>query len=226
MKIFKLAPHLVIKTFLLLLSILITNGCAVFGAAMGVTTFIGLTPGHQFEEVYYLGVFDPQEQVPPTVYRIIVQGKASSFSKMKFGSGWVPAQLVDSLNTNLSFGNASKSNLMEFEKGMEEEMTAPKTGRRLVMFGPEGFREAPPADHRLVIVMGASPEEYFQAMDSVLGEISQIKHELIESEVKYIIIRTFLDIKTEQEQLKDIKFASELENAQQQLRVVEQNKEN
>jgi hypothetical protein len=225
MKIFKWARHLVIKFFLLLVSILITNGCAVFGAAIGVTTFIGLTPGHQLGQVFYLGVFDPEEQVPPTVYRITVRGKASSFSKMKFGSGWIAAKLVDSLNTRISSDNASKLDVVQFQKGSTEEMAAFKAGRRLVMFGPEGFREAP-EDHRLVIVMGANPEEYFQAMDSVLGEISQIKQELIGSDVKDILIQAFLNIKTEQEQLKDIKFASELENAQQQLRVAEQNKAN
>jgi hypothetical protein len=41
-----------------------------------------------------------------------------------------------------------------------------------MMFGPEGFREAP-ANHRLVLVMGSSPEKYFEAVDTVLGTVSQ-----------------------------------------------------
>jgi hypothetical protein len=225
MRILKSIDKPIIKAFLLLLCIPFANGCstegAIIGGAIGATAALGSTPGHQLEQVYYLGTFDPQEQVPPTVYRVTVKGQASSFSLMKFGSGWVHANLVDSLNTRMSFGNKSKDSLVKFEKGSKEETAALKTGRRLVMFGPEGFREAP-ADHRLVIVMGSSPEEYFQAMDSVLGDISQVQNELNENEVKDLFIKTFLSIKTEQEKLKDIKFASELENAQQQVKLEEQ----
>ncbi len=201
------------------------NGCStegqIIGGAIGATAVLGSTPGHQLEQVYYLGMFDPQEQVPPTVYRVTVRGQASSFSLMKFGSGWVPAKLVDSLSSRISFGDASKSNNAQFEKGTDEQMAALKTGRRMVMFGPEGFREAP-ADHRLVIVMGASPEEYFGAMDSVIGDISQAQSELSESEVKDVLLQTFLDIQSEQGQLKDLNHKFELENAQQQVMVVEQ----
>ena len=42
------------------------------------------------------------------------------------------------------------------------------------MFGPEGFREAP-KDHRLVIVMGASPEAFFGAIDRALGIVADVR---------------------------------------------------
>ena len=42
-----------------------------------------------------------------------------------------------------------------------------------MLFGPEGFREAP-ANHRLVIVMGASPEDFFSAIDESLGLVAQV----------------------------------------------------
>jgi hypothetical protein len=224
MRIFKRIHASILKILLIVFCIPFANGCstegAIIGGAIGATAVLGSTPGHQLEQVYYLGMFDPQEQVPPTVYRVTVRGQASSFSLMKFGSGWVPANLVDSLNTRMSFGNASKSNTIQFQKGSPQEMAALKTGRRMVMFGPEGFREAP-TDHRLVIVMGASPEEYFKAMDSVLGDISQAQSELSQSKVKDIFIQTVLSIKDEQGSLKDLKHKVELENARQQVRVVE-----
>jgi len=225
MLILKYVSNLIIKLFPFLLCISFAIGCStervIVGGAVGEAGALGSTPGHQLEQVYYLGVLDPQEQTPPTVYRITVKGQASSFSLMKFGSGWVHANLVDSLNTRMSFDNKSRGSLVQFEKESKEEMAAIKTGRRMVMFGPEGFREAP-ADHRLVIVMRASPEEYFQAMDSVLGEISQAQNELSQSEVKDVLIQTFFDIKSEQEKLKEIKFASELENARQLVKLEEQ----
>ena len=48
------------------------------------------------------------------------------------------------------------------------------TGRKLVLFGPEGFRPVP-KNHRLVIVMGSNPEEFFKAIDESLGMISKVK---------------------------------------------------
>ena len=47
------------------------------------------------------------------------------------------------------------------------------TGRRLVMFGPEGFREAP-KDHRLVVVMGSNPDAFFSAVDEALGVVASV----------------------------------------------------
>jgi hypothetical protein len=47
------------------------------------------------------------------------------------------------------------------------------TGRRLIMFGPEGFREAP-KNHRLVVVMGSNPDKFFSAVDEALGEVARV----------------------------------------------------
>ena len=45
-----------------------------------------------------------------------------------------------------------------------------------MMFGPEGFREAP-KDHRLVIVMGSNPEDFFKAIDTSLGVVAEAMEE-------------------------------------------------
>jgi len=47
--------------------------------------------------------------------------------------------------------------------------SALQAGRRLVLFGPEGFREAP-RDQRLVIIMGTDPSKYFAAVNKVLSK--------------------------------------------------------
>ncbi|MDT7835737.1 hypothetical protein [Aquabacterium sp. OR-4] len=138
-------------------------GLAVVGAAHAPTTAI-----HQ---VYYLGVFDPRDQVPPTIYRVRVRGQASALNFTRFASGWVRAELVDSLTARIGQdgdGNGSgrpAATVEPLERGA-------LGGRRLVMFGPEGFREAP-RDHRLVVVMGSSPEKFFSAVDQALGVVAQ-----------------------------------------------------
>ena len=168
-----------ISTFKLLciLSLLISlSGCSsmnstqkeVTWGVLGVTALAARTPAQEIEQIYYLGVFDPQEQVPPMVYRIRVHGQASILSGLQFGSGWVPAEIIDSLGSNISF----KDGNIKIEKAGEGLSSSLTTGRRLVMFGPEGFREAP-ANHRLVIVMGSSPEDFFNAMDRSLGLVSK-----------------------------------------------------
>jgi hypothetical protein len=77
---------------LLLLLVSLTTGCnslpqnVALGAVIG--TGVGaVIPGHDIEQVYYLGSFDPQEQVPPALYRVRVRGQASIISWMRFGSG-------------------------------------------------------------------------------------------------------------------------------------------
>ncbi len=135
---------------------------------VGVATVVGAqSPSHEIEQVYYLGVFDPREQVPPSIYRITVHGQASFLSLMRFGSGWVPAELADSLNSDLSSRDDGTLPGRHISGSDSDPL---QTGRRLILFGSEGFREAP-RNHRLVIVMGASPENYFSAVDQVLGTI-------------------------------------------------------
>lgn len=151
------------------------TGCGTFeqnialGAA-GVTAFGARTPANEIRQIYYFGVFDPQEQVQPMVYRVRVVGQASMISGMKFGSGWVHASVIDALGTTISFND--KSNKVEITKTGSLGPAGIKTGRKLVLFGPEGFRMAP-KDHRLVIVMGASPEKFFAAIDESLQAVSK-----------------------------------------------------
>ena len=155
------------------------GGCHTAGsnAAIGVglfagTLFLAQAPGQEIEQVYYLGVFDPREQLPSQVYRVTVHGQASAISAMKFGSGWVPAKFIDSLSSRVQYDkDVDRPTITPADKEQEVSLS---TGRRLMMFGPEGFREAP-RDYRLVIVMGASPEAFFNAIDQSLGIISQVQ---------------------------------------------------
>jgi hypothetical protein len=167
--------HIRALTSLLLPALLVLGACSHLSsgekAALGglvVGTYIGSQlPSSDIEQVYYLGVFDPQEQLPPTLYRVRVRGQASALSNTKFASGWVRADLIDSLST-ISFQKQGSS--FEITKA-DEQAKALSTGRRLMMFGPEGFREAP-KDHRLVIVMGADPDKFFGAVDEALGVVA------------------------------------------------------
>ncbi len=151
------------------------QGNVALGTA-GATLLGARTPANEIEQTYYLGVFDPQEQVPPTVYRVRVRGQASAISGMKFASGWVQANVIDSLGTHIEFNKDSAK--VEINKEDPNDLVSLQTGRRLMLFDPEGYREAP-KDHRLVIVMGASPEKYFKAVDKSLSVVSQavFKHE-------------------------------------------------
>ena len=185
------------------LSLLFTIGCGttgnIIGGATGATAFGGTTPSHQIEQVYYLGVFDPQEQIDPTIYRVIVRGQAGAISNMNFGSGWVPARLVDSLSTHITF----KDGKINIDDSNGENMSTLKTGRRLMMFGPEGFREAP-KDHRLAIVMGASPENFFLAMDSVLGMVSETQENQRQEKLKEKLFEALFLVKNAKERLGDL----------------------
>lgn len=143
---------------------------AIIGGVVGVTAVGGLTPNNEIEQVYYLGVFDSQDQVPSTVYRIRVRGQAPAISFMRFGSGWVPAAMIDSLGTAIQVEKETK-NITITKTGQDEFPSLP-TGRKLMVFGPEGFREAP-KDHRLVIVMGSDPSDFFKAIDTALGQVSE-----------------------------------------------------
>ncbi len=146
---------------------------------VGATIVGGQAPTHEIEQIYYLGVFDPQDQLPPQVYRVRVHGQSSFLNATKFASGWVPAAVIDSLGTSIGFNKDSKR--IEITKGDKDELSKLKTGRRLVMFGPEGFREAP-ANHRLVVVMGASPEKFFAAIDETLGIVAQATQDASQGE--------------------------------------------
>lgn len=180
----------------------IASGCSTegtLGAVIGTTIVGGTTPSNQIEQIYYLGVFDPREQIDPTVYRVIVRGQASAISTMKFGSGWVPARLVDSLSTHISF----KDGKIDIADTNDTNRTTLTTGRRLMLFGPEGFREAP-KDSRLAIVMGSSPEDFFNAIDTVLGTVSQAQDAQRNTKLKKKLFEALLNVKNEKERLGDL----------------------
>ncbi len=139
-------------------------------AAGGAIAVVSGMPVQELEQVYYLGVFDPEEQLPPTVYRLTVHGQASVVSSTRFASGWVPAGVIDSLTGQASL-DANGTAPVEINAGNTNYTSTFTTGRRLMLFGPEGFREAP-ANHRLVIVMGASPKNFFERVDEAIGQVS------------------------------------------------------
>jgi hypothetical protein len=142
------------------------------GGAAGAAVLGGQAPANELHQVYYLGVFDPQEQLPQAVYRITVRGQGSFISQTKFASGWVPAAVVDTLNENITFDDKMGLKV----EGADKTDAAFLKGRRLMLFGPEGFREAP-ANHRLVIVMGSNPSAFFDAVGKQLEQIAQMRRE-------------------------------------------------
>lgn len=66
---------------IILTMVLFVTGCNSLpqSIALGtvvVTGFGAAMPAHEIEQIYYLGSFDPQEQVPPALYRVRVRGQA------------------------------------------------------------------------------------------------------------------------------------------------------
>ena len=178
------------------------SGCATTAQSVGLgaaaaTVAGGLSPTHEIDQTYYLGVFDPMEQLPPMVYRVRVHGQASFISMMRFGSGWVRADLIDSLSGGVTM-NHKDGSISFNETDKQLERLAP--GRRLILYGPEGFREAP-KDHRLVIVMGSNADGYFEAMDTALGTYAQASATAQESELNGILLQESLQISREKERL-------------------------
>ncbi len=192
------------RTILLLGFLGITQaGCdptTLIGSIVGTTIFTGLSPSNELHQVYYLGVFDPHEQIPPTVYRVRVRGQASAISLMKFGSGWVPADLIDSLGTTVKANDGGGFSVTKTDQG---EFPSLPTGRKLMMFGPEGFREAP-KNHRLVIIMGSDPSAYFEAIDTALGQVSQAQAEQRTNVLTREMFEALTMVKNERENLDEL----------------------
>jgi hypothetical protein len=170
----------------------------IIAGVLGATAVGSYTPAHEIEQIYYIGSFDPREQFPPEFYRITVRGQASFISNMRFGSGWVPSEFIDSLGTSVEF---------DMEKGKldvqtSEELTTSDIteGRGLIQFGPEGMRAAP-RDHRLVIVMGSSPEKFFRAIDQSLGVVARAQKLQTESNVSRNLFAEYVRLSREHEQL-------------------------
>lgn len=182
-----------------------TLGCGSLNSriATGVVTSTlvgGRSPTHELQQTYYLGVFDPQDQLPPTIYRVRVHGQSSFVSFKKFASGWVPAEVVDSLASNISLDQGQ----VKIEKTGLDDFKTFKPGRRLMLFGPEGFREAP-ANHRLVIVMGTSPEQFFNAIDTSLGVIAQSTQGTSDSELDKLLFQALTQTRNERIQVDELK---------------------
>jgi hypothetical protein len=172
----------------------------VVGTLVVGTIILGNAPTTQIEQVYYLGVFDPLEQVPPMVYRLTVRGQSSALSTTKFASGWVPAGLVDTLGTQIGFAEAGA---VRATPSAELTPEALRTDRRLMAFGPEGFREVP-RDYRLVIVMGTTPEAFFNAVDQTLGDVAKARVDTVDAETQRRIVRSMDQWASHQQRLDDL----------------------
>ncbi len=187
------------------------GGCdttgGIVGGVVGATVYGASSPAHEVEQIYYLGSFDPQGQLPPAMYRVRVHGQASAISGVRFASGWVPAGFVDSLGSHAGFTFPKKDDdpstddprvqLREVKAELKAQLTP---GRRLMQFGPEGFREAP-KDHRLVIVMGGSPDAFFEAIDGALGDFSTLRAKGDENAAKALMLQAQLVLNGHREAL-------------------------
>ena len=181
--------------------VLCTAGCGttVGGVAVTVLTLgIGALPSQQIAQTYYVGILDPLEQLPPMLYRITLRGEASLVSQTSFASGWVKAELVDSLQSRIGFDAEGR---LEVRTAEGEERVELKVGRRFWLFGPEGFREAP-AGHRLVVVMGGNPSAFFDAANEVLGELNSaavMERDGLANQSRRVL-EALLDVMQEEEQ--------------------------
>jgi hypothetical protein len=196
---------LVIQRILAVLALLLFgHGCNTtkdtVAASIGGTALAAHSPTNEIEQIYYLGVFDPQEQVPPTVYRVRVHGQASAISFMRFSSGWVPADMIDSLGTSIHFEKAGGALQIEDTEKMNKALPI---GRKLVLFGPEGFRQAP-KDHRLVIVMGSSPEKFFKAIDTSLGMVSEAQMQQHNTMLRQEMFEALLQLSNERQRIEEL----------------------
>jgi hypothetical protein len=169
------------------------------GVAVGATVIGGNIPTSDIEQVYYLGMFDPQDQVPAMMYRVRVRGQSGMINTTKFASGWVRADLIDSLST-ISHTQDGKFEVTR----ADDKAAALTTGRRMMMFGPEGFREAP-KDHRLVVVMGADPQKFFAAIDEALGVVAAATQGGSGVEVQRKLFYDLAELRAQRERLDDLR---------------------
>lgn len=189
-------------SFLLFLSACTAKQAALYPPLIvgGGLVFGGMAPAQELEQIYYLGVFDPQDQLPRAVYRLRVRGQSSFINGMRFGSGWVPAPLVDTLSGQIGFANKAG---LDIKTSGGTDMPALQTGRRLVVFGPEGFREVP-RDQRLVIVMGASPEAFFSAVDKALGALGADLSDSAKAELRVELAKEMGNARTDRSRIEDV----------------------
>ena len=108
----------------LLSAALAVSGCTteeIAGSTVGATILGANSPSQEIQQIYYLGAFDPQGQLPPTVYRIRVHGQASFISFVRFASGWGLAKFIHSLASDAGFGEGRQGSV-EFDQGSSEPM--------------------------------------------------------------------------------------------------------
>jgi hypothetical protein len=158
---------------------------------------LGHSPTTELVQTYYLGVFDPQDQLPPALYRIRVRGQASALNRTEYASGWVPAQVIDSLTDGVKMSDKDPLKIDPLQ-GKNQEASSFQVGRRLMLFGPEGFREAP-KNHRLAIVMGSSPDVFFDSVNTALGTIAQATMGKTSGSIDSLISGFILRLKTDAE---------------------------
>ena len=161
-----------------------------------------VTPSFDLEQIYYLGSFDPAGQLPPTLYRIRVRGQSSILNSTKFASSWVPAEVVDALTGSISLDVKTGAVAVKGDKD-NPGFNINESGRRLMQFGPEGFRSAPKG-HRLVILMGASPEAVEQAFASALGSVAMASSGVSGNAVDRDALKALLDMGRDKAQLQAI----------------------
>jgi len=160
-----------------------------------------VTPSFDLEQTYYLGSFDPAGQLPPTLYRIRVRGQSSMLNQTKFASSWVPAEVVDALTGSAKLD--VKSGGVKVERDTDTSFNINDSGRRLMQFGPEGFRTAPKG-HRLVILMGSSPEMVEQAFSTALGTVALAANGASGNAVDRDALKALLDMGRDKAQLQSI----------------------
>jgi hypothetical protein len=153
-----------------------------------------VTPSFDLEQTYYLGSFDPAGQLPPTLYRIRVRGQSSMLNQTKFASSWVPAEVVDALTGSAKLD--VKSGSVKIERDTDTSFNINDSGRRLMQFGPEG--------HRLVILMGASPEKVEQAFSTALGTVALAANGASGNAVDRDALKALLDMGRDKAQLQSL----------------------
>jgi hypothetical protein len=183
------------------LTVMQTNQIA--GAAL--TGLAARSPTTELEQIYYLGIFDPQEQLPPMFYRVRVRGQGGALGATSFASGWAPAGVIDSLggSVQLSPANGNTIPTVAYSKATPEAETKLDLAKRLMLFGPEGFREAP-RNHRLVIVMGHNPSAFFNAVDEALGTVASAIKPAGFRGLDFSVSNFLLELKTDQEGLSEV----------------------
>ncbi|RDH86510.1 MAG: hypothetical protein DIZ77_04145 [endosymbiont of Seepiophila jonesi] len=107
---------------------------------------------------------------------------------------------MDALGSSTAF--QKESDRVTIEKS-DETFSSFETGRRLMLFGPEGFREAP-ANHRLVIAMGSSPEVFFNAMNESLGVLAQVTQSQGSNELSNLLFEALITTRSQREQVDDL----------------------